>query len=48
MARTQQQRREETVARLLDAGIDTIVEVADPAQEEALNRAGAHYPEVTA
>ncbi|WP_026256667.1 TetR/AcrR family transcriptional regulator [Mycobacterium sp. 155] len=27
MARTQQQRREETVARLLDAGIDTIVEV---------------------
>jgi AcrR family transcriptional regulator len=27
MARTQQQRREETVARLLDASIDTIVEV---------------------
>jgi AcrR family transcriptional regulator len=27
MARTQQQRREETVARLLDAGIDTIIEV---------------------
>ncbi|MDT5299365.1 MAG: hypothetical protein QOG79_2607, partial [Mycobacterium sp.] len=27
MARTQQQRREETVARLLDACIDTIVEV---------------------
>jgi AcrR family transcriptional regulator len=27
MARTQQQRREETVARLLDAAIDTIVEV---------------------
>jgi AcrR family transcriptional regulator len=27
MARTQQQRREETVGRLLDAGIDTIVEV---------------------
>lgn len=27
MARTQQQRREETVARLLDAGIETIVEV---------------------
>ncbi|MGY4647918.1 TetR/AcrR family transcriptional regulator [Mycobacterium sp. URHB0021] len=27
MARTQQQRREETVARLLEAGIDTIVEV---------------------
>lgn len=28
--------------------VDTIVEVSDPAQEEALNRAGAHYPEVTA
>jgi len=27
MARTQQQRREETVARLLDASIDTIIEV---------------------
>ncbi|GAC1638543.1 MAG: TetR/AcrR family transcriptional regulator [Mycobacterium sp.] len=27
MARTQQQRREETIARLLDASIDTIVEV---------------------
>ncbi|WP_441959581.1 TetR/AcrR family transcriptional regulator [Mycolicibacterium houstonense] len=27
MARTQQQRREETVARLLDAGIQTIIEV---------------------
>lgn len=27
MARTQQQRREETVARLLDAAIDTIIEV---------------------
>lgn len=27
MARTQQQRREETVARLLDAGIETIIEV---------------------
>jgi AcrR family transcriptional regulator len=27
MARTQQQRREETVARLLDAGIDTIIDV---------------------
>lgn len=27
MARTQQQRREETVARLLDAGIETIVEI---------------------
>ncbi len=27
MARTQQQRREETVGRLLDAGIDTIIEV---------------------
>jgi len=27
MARTQQQRREETVSRLLDASIDTIVEV---------------------
>jgi AcrR family transcriptional regulator len=27
MARTQQQRREETIARLLDASIDTIIEV---------------------
>ena len=27
MARTQQQRREETIARLLDASIETIVEV---------------------
>ncbi|CNT76913.1 TetR family transcriptional regulator [Mycobacterium tuberculosis] len=27
MARTQQQRREETVARLLQASIDTIIEV---------------------
>jgi AcrR family transcriptional regulator len=29
MARTQQQRREETVARLLDAGIDTIIDVGN-------------------
>ncbi|PZO63032.1 MAG: 3-oxoadipate CoA-transferase [Paracoccus denitrificans] len=28
--------------------VDAIVEVANPAQEEALNRADAHYPEVTA
>ena len=27
MARTQQQRREETISRLLDASIDTIIEV---------------------
>ena len=27
MARTQQQRREDTIARLLDASIDTIIEV---------------------
>src|SRR3954471_632652 len=27
MARTQQQRREETIARLLDASIDTIIEI---------------------
>ncbi len=27
MARTQQQRREETIARLLDASIDTIIDV---------------------
>lgn len=28
--------------------VDAIVEVANPAQEEALNRADDHYPEVTA
>lgn len=28
--------------------VDAIVEVANPAQEEALNRADAHYPQVTA
>jgi AcrR family transcriptional regulator len=53
MARTQQQRREETVARLLDAGIETIIEVgyARASAATIVKRAGLsvgalfrHYP----
>lgn len=53
MARTQQQRREETVARLLDAGIETIIEIgyARASAATIATRAGLsvgalfrHYP----
>lgn len=53
MARTQQQRREETVARLLDAGIETIIDIGYARASAAIicKRAGMsvgalfrHYP----
>jgi AcrR family transcriptional regulator len=42
MARTQQQRREETVARLLDASIDTIIDVGHARASAAVIAKRAH------
>jgi AcrR family transcriptional regulator len=55
MARTQQQRREETIARLLDASIETIIEIGYARASAAVicKRAGMsvgalfrHYPTI--